>query len=104
MVETGHDSRVQIMSQVAETTRAQVKASISTPALPLKSEREIMPFLMVEATRAPTRTAPRNSHKAAAMQACRRVSDLDETEVAKELATSLAPMLKASKAQKMVPI
>lgn len=81
-------------------------------------------------TFAPTRTAPRNSQIPAAMQACRRVRDLEETEVANELATSaatskrkgqlgrkewaegeiggkdgpFAPMLYASSAQKMVPI
>jgi hypothetical protein len=75
------------MSHEAETVRATVKARSWTPALPSKDESEMMPFLMVEATRAPTRTAPRNSHRAAAMHACLSVSDLDETEVANELAT-----------------
>lgn len=57
VVETGHESRVQIMSHVAETERATVKARSSRPAFLLKTEREMMPFLMVPATLAPTRTA-----------------------------------------------
>ena len=47
----------------------------------------MMPFLMVSATRAPTRTAPVNSQQAAAKTACFIVRDREETEVAKELAT-----------------
>jgi hypothetical protein len=76
----------------------------------------MIPFLIVSATRAPTSTAPRNSQIAAARQACFMVSDLELTLVAKELkrvgirhdnkgivvithlATSLAPMLNASRA------
>lgn len=64
----------------------------------------MMPFLMVSATRAPTSTAPRNSQSAAAKQACFIVNERDETDVAKEFATSLAPMLNASRAAKIVPI
>lgn len=64
----------------------------------------MIPFLIVSATRAPTSTAPRNSQRAAARQACLIVRDRDETEVAKELATSLAPMLNASRAEKIVPM
>jgi hypothetical protein len=74
------------MSQVAEATRAQVKASMATPALPSKTSREMMLFLIVPATLAPTSTAPRNSQIAARKHACRRDKDRDETEVAKELA------------------
>lgn len=68
------------------------------------SELTMMPFLIVSATRAPTSTAPKNSQTAAARHACFIVSERDETDVAKELATSLAPMLKASRAVKIVPI
>ena len=71
-------------------------------------EVEMIPFLIVPDTRAPTSTAPRNSKTAAAKIACFRVRDRDETAGAKELATlavsltfpgyqelahSLAPML-----------
>lgn len=76
---------VQTMSQEAEAVIAQVKASISTPAFPWKVDSEMIPFLMVPDTLAPTRTAPRNSQIPARTQACRKVSDRDETDVAKEL-------------------
>lgn len=69
---------------------ALTNVSSCSPALPWKIVAGTMPFLMVEAVRAPTVTAPRNSKMAAAMQAWRRVSDFEETEVANELATSLA--------------
>merc|ERR1712093_896033 len=104
VVETGHDMRVQIMSHEALTTRAQVKARSCTPALPSKMSELMMPFLIVSAVRAPTATAPANSMTAAASVACFIVSDLDATDVANELATSLAPMLNASRAAKMVPM
>lgn len=47
----------------------------------------MIPFLMVPETRAPTRTAPKNSNTEAARMACFMVSDRDETAGAKELAT-----------------
>lgn len=43
---------------------------------------------MVLATRAPTVTAPKNSKIAAPIIACRKLTDLDEMEVAHEFATS----------------
>jgi hypothetical protein len=46
---------------------------------------------IVSATREPTATLPANSHTAAMHIACFIVKDLDETDVANELATSLAP-------------
>lgn len=46
---------------------------------------------MVSATRSPTATLPANSQTEATAIACLRVRDLDETDVANELATSLAP-------------
>lgn len=52
--------------------------------------------LIVSATRAPTSNAPANSITEAINMACKRVRDLEETEVAKALATSLAPMFHAS--------
>ena len=45
----------------------------------------------VSATRSPTATLPANSQTDAIIMACFKVSDLDDTEVANELATSLAP-------------
>ena len=55
----------------------------------------MMPFLTVFVTWLPTRNAPKNSKTAAIMIARRKVSDLEPTTVAIELATSLAPMLHA---------
>jgi hypothetical protein len=43
--------------------------------------------ILVPATLAPTRTAPKNSQTEAIAQACFRVSDFAATEVANELAT-----------------
>jgi len=51
---------------------------------------------IVSETRAPTAIAPENSMTEAIIMACFMVKDLEETEVAKELATSLAPMFQAS--------
>jgi hypothetical protein len=89
VVETGQDLEVASMSHEAEAVRAHVKARSWTPALPLKTVREMIPFLMVPATLEPTRTAPRNSHRPAAIQAWRRVREREATEVAKELRISL---------------
>ncbi len=51
----------------------------------------------------PTSRAPRNSVNEAMTMACGRVKDRDETDVAKELATSLAPMFHASRKAKIMP-
>ena len=51
----------------------------------------------------PTRTAPTNSMTVAISMACTSVRDLEDTDVAKELATSLAPILQASKKAKSMP-
>lgn len=66
------------------------KEIIRRPASLLKVLREMIPLLMVLATRAPTRTAPANSQIAAASKALRSVREREETLVAKELATSCA--------------
>lgn len=47
---------------------------------------------MVSATREPTETEPANSVTEATRTACFMVRQREEMEVAKELATSLAPM------------
>ena len=70
---------------------AQTIASSSIPGSSLKISMSTMSFLIVPETRAPARTAPRNSMIAAAMQACHSRREREETEVAKEFATSLAP-------------
>lgn len=57
------------------------------------TRKALTPFLIVLAVRPPTETAPANSMMEAASAACFMVRDLDATDVANELATSLAPML-----------
>lgn len=53
--------------------------------------------LIVDATREPTRIAPRNSQTAAARIACLKLRERELTEVANEFATSLAPIPYASR-------
>ena len=67
-------------NSLEEATIAQVKAKSWTPAFPWKALEGIMPSLMVEVTRAPTRTAPKNSMTAAARHACFKLSDFEDTE------------------------
>lgn len=52
----------------------------------------------------PTPTPPANSMTVAMHMACFMVSDLEETEVANELATSFAPMFQASRNAKIKPM
>lgn len=77
-----------IINQVAEAARAQVIANICIPALLLKADNEMIPFLIVPATLAPASTAPRNSNIPARIHACRIVSDREDTLVANELVVS----------------
>ncbi|KAH3688952.1 hypothetical protein WICPIJ_000066 [Wickerhamomyces pijperi] len=60
--------------------------------------------LMASETLAPAKTAPKNSMIAAKIIACQYFKEREETEEAKELATSLAPMFQASKAAKIIAI
>ena len=116
------------MTQDEAAARAQVKASICTPASLRKAELGMMPFLMVSAVRAPTATAPTVSKMVPHTMAHRYEMERDETDVAHALATSsgrreravsraqleargggsrgyaLAPLLKASSRAKKVPI
>jgi len=68
--------------------RAQVKASIWTPALPWNAELGMMPFLIVSAVRAPTVIAPSISKIVPNIIACLYVIDLEESLVAHAFATS----------------
>ena len=56
--ETWAEWRVHHMTQVDAAARAQVKASIWTPASPLNEALGMIPFLIVSAVLAPTRIAP----------------------------------------------
>ncbi|KAJ1639428.1 hypothetical protein T492DRAFT_936884 [Pavlovales sp. CCMP2436] len=62
-----------------------------------------MPLRIVSETWLPRSTAPLNSKMAAITIALRMVSALEPIEVAKALATSLAPMPKAVKKAKRPP-
>jgi hypothetical protein len=114
VVETGNPIYVASASHVEEPIKAHIIPNIRTSGwlrklstltidrnyqllLAPKSDhapRYILPILlrMVSATRAPTVTAPANSMTLAIIIACINVRDREETEVAKEFATSLAPM------------
>ena len=61
VVETGSPKRVATINQVALPTSAQVMPKIKTPGRSRNRSIPIIPFLMVEVTRAPSATAPTNS-------------------------------------------
>ncbi len=88
--DTWAECRVHHMTHDDAAARAQVKASICTPALPRKASLGMMPFLMVSAVRAPTVMAPSISKMVPNTMAWRYEMDRDDTDVAQELATSSA--------------
>jgi hypothetical protein len=71
---------------------AHVMASIRTEGSASYSLVEMTFVRIVSVTREPTSMAPANSMTEAMHMACLRVSEREATEVAKELATSLAPV------------
>lgn len=101
-VDTGIPMVVAKLNQSEEPTRAIAIPNISTVGSSAKASVERIFFLIVSETLLPTSTAPRNSQMAANIMACQYFKDLDETEEENELATSLAPMLKASKKAKII--
>ncbi len=76
------------MTHEEAAARAQVNASIWTPASPLNAELGMIPFLIVSAVRAPTVIAPSISNIVPNIIACLYEIDLDETLVAQAFATS----------------
>lgn len=68
------------------------KRTIRISGWALYKEVSTMPPLMVSVVLAPRRKAPPNSQKQAMIKAWARVMEPEPTEVAKELATSLAPI------------
>ena len=76
--------------------------SIKAPGLPLKRVISMIPLLIVLVTREPRATAPINSVQAARKPTCTMVRVRAATEVAYELATSLAPLPNAEQQKKMV--
>lgn len=90
-------------THVKEPTSAHIMPIMSISGFSVKFSIWMIPSLIVSATPEPNKSAPKNSVKQATMQACPRDKDPDDTEVAKELATSLAPIPYASiKAATMV--
>lgn len=104
VLEHGIPIDVAKVNQVEEPTKAVAIVNIKTAGSSLKTSISTILFLMVSETLEPTNTAPRNSMMAARIIACQYFKDLEETEVEKELATSLAPIFQASKNAKIIAI
>ena len=104
MVETGIPARVAMVRKVADPTSAQPMASIRVAGAGLKVSRSKIPLLIVPVTREPSATAPRNSVPEARTPACHILRVRAATDVAYELATSLAPFEADDKTKAMVVI
>lgn len=86
--ETWAELRVHHMTQIEAPAEAHAKASSCTPALSPKAEFGIIPFLIVDAVRAPTASAPVISKIRQSIIAWRYVTERDDTLVAQAFATS----------------
>lgn len=104
VVETGIPIDVAILNHTEEPTKAQAMVIIREAGSFLKIVTSTILFLIVSETLEPAKTAPNNSQSAAKIMACQYFKDLEETEDAKELATSLAPIFQASKNAKSIPM
>lgn len=85
--------RVASVSHTDDPTTAQTIPSKRTDGSDSKSSVEMTLVRIVSVTWAPTAIAPANSMQEAMTMACFKVRDRDATDVAKELATSLAPRI-----------
>lgn len=101
VVETGKPARVAMISHVALPASAQPIARMRTPGEGLKRSMVMMPFLMVPVTRLPRATAPTNSVIIDKKPTWGIVKVRAATEVAYELAMSLAPLPKLLTQKKM---
>ena len=101
VVETGRCAWHAKLSQKAAATMTEKKPHKKRSGVLAKVSGLAMPPLMVSVTEAPSSTAPPNSQKAATIRAWGIVRALAPTELAKALATSLAPMPKAQAKEKM---
>jgi hypothetical protein len=88
---TGIPYKVAMVRNVALPTSAQPMTSMKVGGAGWNLVRPKTPLFMVDVTREPSATAPRNSVKQARIPACHIFSVRAATEVAYELATSLAP-------------
>ena len=91
VVETGSPVFVATVSQVKDPIKAHNIPSMSIAGFCSNAATLKILLRMVSATRDPTRTAPANSITEAIIMACFIVREREETDVAKELATSFAP-------------
>jgi len=81
-----------MVRKVEEPMMAHIMARSRTPGWSSYRCGSMILVRMVSETREPTATEPVNSMMLAMATACFMVKERDETDVAKELATSLAPM------------
>jgi hypothetical protein len=92
VVETGMPYIVAIVRNVALPTSAQPMTSMKVGGAGTNLSKPNTPDLIVEVTLEPSATAPRNSVKHARIPACHIFRVRAATDVAYELATSLAPL------------
>ena len=97
VVDTGSPSLVAMSSHTAAPNNAAIMMNAKCMASRWMDSKSTMPLLTVSVTSPPANTAPDTSKIAATTSACRIVSVPAPTEVPKELATSLPPMLNAIK-------
>jgi hypothetical protein len=94
VVDTGMENRVAIVSHTEDPITAHTIPSMRTEGSDSKSLVEMTLVRIVSVTSAPTAMAPANSIHEAIIMACFSVRDRDATDVANELATSLAPIVR----------
>lgn len=92
VVEIGMPYRVATVRKTDDAMMVHIMARSSTCGESAKRRGSTMRVRMVSATRLPTATLPENSQTEAMAMACFSVRDREDTELAKELATSLAPV------------
>ena len=97
VVETGSSRKVASASHRPDESIAQSIMYISNSGEYVYASTLAIPLRIVDVTPEPSSMAPPNSKIAATMTACRSDSALEPTEVANELATSLAPIPHATK-------
>merc|ERR1719453_2909096 len=102
-VETGISRRHAVTSQMPTEKMTQKQPYMRSGGLSRKASSSAMPLRMVFTTSPPRKVAPMNSMTTAMAHAWRMVSAFEPTDVAKALATSLAPMPKAAKKAERPP-
>jgi hypothetical protein len=103
VVDTGHPNFEAVITHNDEPMREHMNPSMRCCGIPSNKLTLTIPSLMVEVVEPPSSKAPPNSVKIAIAQAAGRVMALEPTDVAKEFATSFAPIPNASKNAKAIP-